>query len=63
MKIQVLELPMVHNGEYSRTPYALIFSEVPEDYIDETLNDWEKRINDADNGPEWVHVTSLEVTL
>lgn len=26
MKIQVLELPMEHVGEYSRTPYALIVS-------------------------------------
>lgn len=30
MKIQTLELPMEHVGEYSRTPYALIISEVPQ---------------------------------
>ena len=61
MKIQVLELPTQYLGEASTTPYALIFSEVPEEEEDD-LKEVAKRFYEAHNAPEWVFLTALEVT-
>lgn len=58
MKIQVLELPMEHVGEYSTTPYALIGSEIPEDYVAR----WGEALA-AIEGPAWTMATNDEVVL
>lgn len=54
---------MEHLGEASRTPYALIFSEVPEQHEKMILNSLKALPGAAGYSPEWIHVTSLEVEL
>lgn len=62
MKIQILELPMRHVGEYSTTPYAVIFSEVPVEGMvmaTDELNHLRKTVEDV----SWTLATDLEVEL
>lgn len=59
MKIQVLELPLETNGEYSRTPYALIISNAE----DLAAVDAIEKLHKIEGGPAWVIATKYEVEL
>lgn len=68
MKIQVLELPMEHFGEASRTPYALIFSEVPKEHVDELFEEADSLAPEdgktaEPHHPSWIIVTPEKVEL
>lgn len=61
MKIQILELPTSYVGEYSNTPYALIFSEVPKKRKE--VAGVADKLTETGNGPDWWIVTEHEVEL
>lgn len=61
MKIQILELPTEHTGEYMHTPYALIVSEAPSGKLKAIAEELAK--DEGDHEPKWVYVTSEKVTL
>lgn len=62
MKIQILELPMEHVGDYSTTPYAIILSEVDKCCI-ETYGKGMDSLKGQIEGLKWYLVTSDEVEV
>lgn len=61
MKIQILELPGEHAGEYSSAPYAIIVSEVSTENL-ESVGENVSKLTEA-VGVRWTFTTDMEVEL
>lgn len=61
MKLQILELPMEHLGDATRTPFVVVFSEVS-DITFKTMNDPSSVVRE-EFGVRGVFYTSEEVEI
>lgn len=63
MKLQILELPTEYVGDYSKTPYAVIVSEVPSEAVEGWGKAMETLKRDSSGTIYWTLVTEEKVEL